>query len=51
VAGQFVEVVAEKVGPAIVGDGLEDEAEVEEMPSEGEFLGGGIWMGRVVNEA
>ena len=45
VAGELVEVVAEEVGAVIVGDGLEDEAEVEEVAGEGEFLGGGIWMG------
>ena len=39
-AGEVVEVVAEEVGAVIVGDGLEDEAEVEELAGEGEFLGG-----------
>ena len=39
-AGKFVEVVAEEVWPAFLGDSFQHEAEVEQVPRERQFLGG-----------
>jgi len=40
-AREFVKIIAKEIGPIFVGNGFENEAEVEEVFGEREFLGSG----------
>ena len=38
-SGQLEEIVAEEIGPVFLGDGLENQAEAEQVLGEGDFFG------------
>ena len=45
-AGEFVEVIAEEIGAVFFGDGFQDQAEVEQVPGQRDFLGGAEFQAR-----